>query len=259
MHTRSITLHRYRSDSPTLAHLLAYAPPGHSLDRDATLQEDYDRLRPLSYPGTDVFLLCYSVSSRASFENLDRWAHELKHHCPNTPVVVAGLKCDLTHQVRQVRSAFVFSVCICVCICACVCVCAYVLVAEFTWPFDRQKSICTHSPLKCSSHQSVGLHRASVGARQVLWMEGRDYARTRGWNFAECSAVTGSGVTELFDLAIGAAVDGRNGRGKGRKRRKRQQKKQRQFLAQVSWIVMQRAKRRFLHSFQWHLAPERPL
>ena len=33
-------------------------------------QEDYDRLRPLSYPQTDVFLVCFSVASRASFENV---------------------------------------------------------------------------------------------------------------------------------------------------------------------------------------------
>lgn len=34
-----------------------------------TGQEDYDRLRPLSYPGTDVFLLCYSITSSNSYEN----------------------------------------------------------------------------------------------------------------------------------------------------------------------------------------------
>lgn len=33
-------------------------------------QEDYDRLRPLSYPQTDVFLVCYSVVSPSSFENV---------------------------------------------------------------------------------------------------------------------------------------------------------------------------------------------
>ncbi len=32
--------------------------------------QDYDRLRPLSYPQTDVFLVCFSVVSPASFDNV---------------------------------------------------------------------------------------------------------------------------------------------------------------------------------------------
>ena len=33
-------------------------------------QEDYDRLRPLSYPQTDVFLVCFSVINPLSYENV---------------------------------------------------------------------------------------------------------------------------------------------------------------------------------------------
>jgi GTPase SAR1 family protein len=40
------------------------------LDLISLGQEDYDRLRPLSYPQTDVFLVCFSVVSPASFENV---------------------------------------------------------------------------------------------------------------------------------------------------------------------------------------------
>ena len=35
-------------------------------------QEDYDRLRPLSYPKTDVFIAVFSVVSPSSFENIKK-------------------------------------------------------------------------------------------------------------------------------------------------------------------------------------------
>ncbi|KAI6656639.1 hypothetical protein LOD99_11281 [Oopsacas minuta] len=63
---------------------------------DTAGQEDYDRLRPLSYPQTDIFLLCYDVSSKDSFENITaKWIPEITHHCPHTPYLVIGLKSDL--------------------------------------------------------------------------------------------------------------------------------------------------------------------
>uniref|UniRef100_A0A3P9Q677 small monomeric GTPase n=1 Tax=Poecilia reticulata TaxID=8081 RepID=A0A3P9Q677_POERE len=63
---------------------------------DTAGQEDYDRLRPLSYPQTDVFLVCFSVVSPASYENVrTKWSVELKHHCPNTPMILVGTKSDL--------------------------------------------------------------------------------------------------------------------------------------------------------------------
>lgn len=115
-------------------------------------REDYDRLRPLSYPNTgnfqrnyylstycfclllilinkgsglsfcrpqphipksfdervtatpiskraypsDVFLLCFSIISPSSLENVkEKWVPELRYHCPNTPIVLCGTKSDL--------------------------------------------------------------------------------------------------------------------------------------------------------------------
>jgi small GTP-binding protein len=57
--------------------------------------EDYPRLRPLSYPQTNVFLLCFAVDSPSSFENVrSSWILELQHHCPDTPIILVGTKSD---------------------------------------------------------------------------------------------------------------------------------------------------------------------
>ena len=71
---------------------------------DTAGQEDYDRLRPLSYPETDVFLLCFSIDSPNSFKNIkDKWYPEVSHHCPKAPIVLVGLKLDLRDDKATVE------------------------------------------------------------------------------------------------------------------------------------------------------------
>lgn len=73
--------------------LLSWFPLTHP---SSTGQEDYDRLRPLSYPQTDVFLVCFSVTSPASFENVkEKWFPEVHHHCPGVPCLIVGTQIDL--------------------------------------------------------------------------------------------------------------------------------------------------------------------
>jgi len=63
---------------------------------DTAGQEDYDRLRPLSYPGADVLLLCFSTISQASYESIrEKWAPEVHHYVPNVPHILVGTKIDL--------------------------------------------------------------------------------------------------------------------------------------------------------------------
>lgn len=63
---------------------------------DTAGQEDYDRLRPLSYPGADVVLLCFSTISRASYEAIkEKWAPEIHHYIPTIPKILVGTKIDL--------------------------------------------------------------------------------------------------------------------------------------------------------------------
>ena len=68
---------------------------------DTAGQEDYDRLRPLSYPQTDVFLICFSIISPTSYENVkSKWFPEICHHCPGVPIVLVGTKMDLRSDTR---------------------------------------------------------------------------------------------------------------------------------------------------------------
>ncbi|KAF3531399.1 hypothetical protein DY000_02036535 [Brassica cretica] len=63
---------------------------------DETGQEDYNRLRPLSYRGADVFLLAFSLVSKASYENVSKkWVPELRHYAPGVPIILVGTKLDL--------------------------------------------------------------------------------------------------------------------------------------------------------------------
>jgi len=75
---------------------------------DTAGQEDYDRLRPLSYPQTDVFLVCFSVISSSSFENVKtKWVPEIQHHAPNVPILLVGTKSDLRKDdstIKQLNS-----------------------------------------------------------------------------------------------------------------------------------------------------------
>ena len=59
-------------------------------------------MRPLCYPDTDIFLVCFSLTSRASFENVvTKWVPEITLHCPKTPFLLVGLKSDLIEEYQH--------------------------------------------------------------------------------------------------------------------------------------------------------------
>ncbi|KAF9614367.1 hypothetical protein IFM89_018242 [Coptis chinensis] len=81
---------------------------------DTAGQEDYSRLRPLSYRGADIFVLAFSLLSRASYENVfKKWMPELHRFAPNVPIVLVGTKLDLRdskgYLVDQMNSGVITS------------------------------------------------------------------------------------------------------------------------------------------------------
>jgi len=68
---------------------------------DTAGQEDYDRLRPLSYPQTDVFLICFALDAQTSYENIkNKWVPEIQHHAPGAPFILVGTKLDLRNEAK---------------------------------------------------------------------------------------------------------------------------------------------------------------
>ncbi|KAG1741047.1 P-loop containing nucleoside triphosphate hydrolase protein [Suillus lakei] len=89
---------------------------------DTAGQEEFDRLRSLSYAETHVIMICFSVSSESlsflgtsglmlssqvdnptSLENVEsKWIDEIVEYCPGVKLVLVALKCDLRDD-RTVR------------------------------------------------------------------------------------------------------------------------------------------------------------
>jgi len=72
---------------------------------DTPGQDDFDNLRPLVYPNTDVFLLCFSVVLPSSFHNIrEKWIHEIRKSSPKrkhcAPVVLVGTQSDLRNDAQ---------------------------------------------------------------------------------------------------------------------------------------------------------------
>ncbi|XP_030210280.1 rho-related GTP-binding protein RhoF isoform X2 [Gadus morhua] len=67
-------------------------------------EDDYDRLRPLSYQEAHLIMVCYDVTNPTSFENvLIKWHPELKHFCKDIPVILIGCKTDLRKDKERIR------------------------------------------------------------------------------------------------------------------------------------------------------------
>ncbi|KAI8202966.1 GTP-binding protein rhoA [Colletotrichum sp. SAR 10_86] len=71
---------------------------------DTAGQEDYDRLRPLSYPDSHVILICFAVDSPDSLDNVqEKWISEVLHFCQGLPIILVGCKKDLRYDSKTIE------------------------------------------------------------------------------------------------------------------------------------------------------------
>ncbi|KAH9439633.1 hypothetical protein MCOR02_003173 [Pyricularia oryzae] len=71
---------------------------------DTAGQEDYDRLRPLSYPDSHVILICFAIDSPDSLDNVqEKWISEVLHFCSGLPIILVGCKKDLRYDQKTIE------------------------------------------------------------------------------------------------------------------------------------------------------------
>ncbi|AAS51141.1 ACL087Cp [Eremothecium gossypii ATCC 10895] len=108
---------------------------------DTAGQEEYERLRPMSYSKADIILIGFAIDDPGSLSNArEKWTVEALRYCPNAPIILVGLKKDLRRPGTQ---------------------CAMVA------PSQAQEVV------------------RAIGAKKYM----------------ECSALTGEGVDDVFELA----------------------------------------------------------
>ncbi|KEY72729.1 hypothetical protein S7711_02517, partial [Stachybotrys chartarum IBT 7711] len=149
---------------------------------DTAGQEDYDRLRPLSYPDSHVILICFAIDSPDSLDNVqEKWISEVLHFCQGLPIVLVGCKKDLRYDQKTIEELRKTSQ-------------KPVSPEEVTQP--HPSIIAALSPRLLSTPLVGEEVRKKIGAHKYL----------------ECSAKTNEGVREVFEHATRAALLSRSSR-----------------------------------------------
>lgn len=137
---------------------------------DTAGQEDYDGLRPLSYPSSDVFILCFSLLSRTSLLNAaSKWAPELraydKRNGSRTPIILIGTKSDVRNNPLLMAA-------------------------------ETQTAVGGVSGMANSSTSQIVSYEEGLATSQKIGCDA----------YVECSAMTQDGLKLAFDEAIKVAL-----------------------------------------------------
>ena len=66
---------------------------------DTAGQEEYDRLRPLSYDKVHIIVVCFAYDTPASLENVQsKWIPEIHQLCAGVPYILVGCKLDVKND-----------------------------------------------------------------------------------------------------------------------------------------------------------------
>ena len=125
---------------------------------------EYDRLRPLSYHGADVFVLCFSIADRDSLASISqKWVPEVRNFSRKVPLVLVGTKSDLRMD------------------------------AKYKAAIEKQKT-------EFGDAKNRGFEMAPPEEAKALCK------KINAFCYLECSAKTKSGVSQVFESCLRAAM-----------------------------------------------------
>ena len=61
---------------------------------DTSGQEEYDRLRPMSYAKCDIAVLIFSLNNKKTLTNLDKYVKEVKEYADNSVRILVGINLE---------------------------------------------------------------------------------------------------------------------------------------------------------------------
>ncbi|CAC5388669.1 RAC1 [Mytilus coruscus] len=65
----------------------------------------FDHYSTTVWINQDVFVLCYAVDIKASFQNIkSKWYPEVSHHCQDVPIVLVATKTDLRKKSMKSKN-----------------------------------------------------------------------------------------------------------------------------------------------------------
>ncbi|KAN0034352.1 hypothetical protein ACTFIV_000855 [Dictyostelium citrinum] len=71
---------------------------------DSASQSEYNLLRPKNYQNANIFLICFSIISNSSFNNVfSKWNPECRHYSPDVPILLVGTKLDKRNDKETIE------------------------------------------------------------------------------------------------------------------------------------------------------------
>ncbi|XP_044257012.1 ras-like GTP-binding protein rhoA [Tribolium madens] len=119
---------------------------------DTAGEEDYDRLRPLSYAKASVIIVCFTIDSPVSLDNVKKkWGPEVKHYCRKVPILLVANKLDLRNNKETIENLQRYNM----------------QPVKYVQGLKVSKKIGARGYIECSAKHMMGVHEVFRNAAKI--------------------------------------------------------------------------------------------